>query len=731
MKHPTLNHAIVTRAAGPERAAELALQHLALRLRPLRRALHLAVAEQKTRNDALARPDLKAYCITDPHVDQLLAQIDQPPARAAWGAACRLRDDEQQDEARLRADAAQLDMVLPLDALAAAFAFDRADVDTLLVCAAAELHAAYARIFAFIQDDVTRQLPTIDLLCALTADSELQWAARRRALGAHGTLRRVGLLLTDPAPGPELALACRLAPPALQALTDPALDWRDLFCDPGRVPIAGALVPDCFDEAPVLNGIADALRSGAANLAGIWGDPASPVDDAVKAVAQGAGRPLRRWLPELDAAQALALAAATNSVLWVDVRRLSDEGQPHLADQLAAALEHSTIPVILSGTHAWRPPAVLAARRYLEARLAVPSLDTCARQWQRQLPMLAPAVAQDLAARYRMPVGEQLAVAQVARTRVQALDDEGAPPIGAICRMVAQKKAGRFAQAVVPRRGPDDLILPEDIRKQVLEIPRFYRSLARVNAAWGFGRLLSGGGLKALFTGDSGTGKTLAAEVIARELDLPLLKIDLAQLVSKWVGETEKNIDAAFAEAEASHAILFFDEAETMFGKRGEIQQGSDRYAALEVGFLLQRVEAFSGLAVLASNQRDEIDPAFIRRFQVLLHFPRPQLAQRLLLWARAFPPDAPLDPGLDLTALAHIDLTGAGIVAAGQTAALIAVDTGSTTITQEHIGAAITRQFQREARILAPADLARFHGAAGIAPAARAERPRMAAPAR
>lgn len=703
-----LNHAIVCRAAGPERAVALALQHLALRLQPLRRALHLAVAEQKTRNEALARPDVKAYCITDPHVDQLLAQLDEPPAWLAWGAARQLREDERHDEARLRAQAEELGIALPLDALAAAFALGGADVDTLLVCAAAELHAAYARIFAFIQDDVTRQLPTIDLLCALSAGSDMEWAARRRALSAHGTLRRIGLILTDVAPGPELALACRLAPRALQALTDPACCWRDLFGDPGRVSIAGALLPDCFDEAPVLNAITDALRSGAANLAGIWGEPASPVDDAVKAVAQGAGRPLRRWVEE-DVLQALAVAADTRSILWVDVRRLLDEGQPQLADRLAAALEHSAVLVILSGTHAWRPSAVLAARRYLEARLAMPSLAICARQWQRQLPGLAPAAAQDLAARYRMPVGAQLAVAQVARTQRQVLDGGTDAPVSAICRMVAQKKAGRFAQAVVPRRGPDDLILPADVRSQVLEIPRFYQALARVNETWGFGRLLSGGGLKALFTGDSGTGKTLAAEVIARELDLPLLKIDLAQLVSKWVGETEKNIDAAFAEAEASHAILFFDEAETLFGKRGEIQQGSDRYASLEVGFLLQRVEAFSGLAVLASNLRDEIDPAFIRRFQVLLHFPRPQLAQRLLLWARAFPPDAPLDPDMDLNALAHIDLTGAGIVAAGHTAALIAVDEGSATIRQEHIGAAITRQFQREARILAPADLARM----------------------
>jgi hypothetical protein len=706
-------------AAPSVSAVELALEHLELRLRPLRRALSLAVAAQKSLNRALTRPDVKAYCITDPHVDQLLEQIGGPPTRQAYGAARRLREDEQQDEARLRARGAALGLVLPLDSVAAAFALDSGDVDTLLVCAASELHSAYARIFAFIQDDVTRQLPGIDLLCALTAESEAQWVARRLALGANGILRRTGLVVADNAAGPELALACRLAPRALQALTDSRRDWRDLFCDPSLVAIAPALLPECFGEARLLADLARALDSGMANLIGIWGEPAAPVDDAVKAVAQAAGRPLRRWLPDMDLAQALALAADTSSVLWVDARRLQDEEHPQLAEQVATQLGHSAIPVIVSGEHAWRPTEVLAVRRYLEVILAAPAAEMCARQWQRQLPALSPGAAQDLAARYRMSVSEQLAVALVARTQGEARADSAETGVGDACRMVAQKNAGRFARAVVPRRGPDDLILPDSIRNQVLEIPRFYRSLARVNESWGFGRLMSGGGLKALFTGDSGTGKTLAAEVIARELDLPLLKIDLAQLVSKWVGETEKNIDAAFREAESSHAILFFDEADTLFGKRGEIQQGSDRYAALEVGFLLQRVESFGGLAVLASNQRDEIDPAFIRRFHMLLHFPRPQVAERLRLWARAFPPDAPLQPGLDLTSLANIELTGAGIVSAGHTAALIAVDAGSEYITAQHLCAAIARQFHREARILAPADLARFRGA--VAPAVHA----------
>ncbi|MGI9332454.1 MAG: ATP-binding protein, partial [Gammaproteobacteria bacterium] len=199
------------------------------------------------------------------------------------------------------------------------------------------------------------------------------------------------------------------------------------------------------------------------------------------------------------------------------------------------------------------------------------------------------------------------------------------------------------------------------------------------------------------------------AEVIANELDLPLLKIDLAQLVSKWVGETEKNIDTAFREAEACHAILFFDEADTLFGKRGEIQQGSDRYANLQVGFLLQRLEQFGGLAVLASNLKDEIDEAFVRRFQVLLHFPRPDAAERMRLWNKAFPRGAPVHPAVDLSALADLDLTGAGIMAASHTAALLAADSGAEHITCEHIAAGITRQFHRESRVLGAQDLTRF----------------------
>jgi SpoVK/Ycf46/Vps4 family AAA+-type ATPase len=228
----------------------------------------------------------------------------------------------------------------------------------------------------------------------------------------------------------------------------------------------------------------------------------------------------------------------------------------------------------------------------------------------------------------------------------------------------------------------------------------------RVDSDWGFGRLLTGRGLKALFTGEPGTGKTLAAEVIAGVLGLPLSRVDLARIVSKWVGETEKNLECAFREAEESQAILFFDEAEALFGKRAEVQHGTDRYANLEVSYLLQRLENSQGLVILASNVKDQIDPAFTRRFHVALHFPKPGFEERLRIWKLAFPSSAPRDPDLDFEALAQLDMAGAAIVTAARTAAMLAADSKASTITMAHVIHAAARQYRREARVLTPVEL-------------------------
>ena len=240
----------------------------------------------------------------------------------------------------------------------------------------------------------------------------------------------------------------------------------------------------------------------------------------------------------------------------------------------------------------------------------------------------------------------------------------------------------------------------------VLELAAACRAWPRIAEDWGFAARGGGGGVKALFTGEPGTGKTLAAEVIAGMLGLTLLKIDLSQVVSKWVGETEKNLEAAFRQAENSQALLFFDEADALFGKRGEIKHGIDRYANLEVGFLLQRLEQSDALVILASNLKENLDKAFTRRFHHIIHFPRPEIPERERIWRLAFPPDAPLAADADLSTMAQLDMTGASISGAVRAAALLAADAGSKVITTSHIVRGIVRQYAQEARLLRPEEL-------------------------
>jgi SpoVK/Ycf46/Vps4 family AAA+-type ATPase len=183
-------------------------------------------------------------------------------------------------------------------------------------------------------------------------------------------------------------------------------------------------------------------------------------------------------------------------------------------------------------------------------------------------------------------------------------------------------------------------------------------------------------------------------------------------VVSKWVGETEKNLESAFRQAEESQAVLFFDEADALFGKRGDVRHGTDRYANLEVGYLLQRLESSEALAILASNLRENIDAAFTRRFHFAVTFSRPGPAERRRLWRQAFPPEAPLSGDVDLDALSRLDMTGAAIASAARSAALLAADAAPSAdsvapvISMRHVVGGVARQYQREARLLRPADL-------------------------
>jgi SpoVK/Ycf46/Vps4 family AAA+-type ATPase len=254
----------------------------------------------------------------------------------------------------------------------------------------------------------------------------------------------------------------------------------------------------------------------------------------------------------------------------------------------------------------------------------------------------------------------------------------------------------------------DRIVLPPDREAQLREMVVQLRHSSQVNEEWGFGQtMLYGRGVTALFAGPSGTGKTFAARAIAGELGIDLLQIDLAQVVSKYIGETEKNLSTIFSAAEASEVGLLFDEADALFGKRSEVRDAHDRYANIETAYLLQRIEEFSGLAILTTNLKPNLDTAFLRRLRFVIDFPQPDAALRAEIWRRAFPARAPLDPDLDLDLLAErLELTGGSIQSAALRAAYLAAGE-DTPIAMRHVVYACRRELLKLGQLSAERGLA------------------------
>jgi SpoVK/Ycf46/Vps4 family AAA+-type ATPase len=262
-----------------------------------------------------------------------------------------------------------------------------------------------------------------------------------------------------------------------------------------------------------------------------------------------------------------------------------------------------------------------------------------------------------------------------------------------------------LAQRIEPAAGWEDLVLPEPQIQSLRQIAIHVRHRSTVYESWGFGAKSSRGlGISVLFAGVSGTGKTMAAEVLAAELRLDLYRIDLASMVSKYIGETEKNLRKVFDAAEESGAILLFDEAEALFGKRSEVKDSHDRYANIEVSYLLQRVEAYRGLAILTTNLKSSLDAAFLRRLRFIVQFPFPDAEQRAEIWRRVFPTGTPTK-GLDILKLAKLNIPGGNIRNVALNAAFLAAEAGQE-IWMSHIYDAAKTEYAKLERPLAEAEI-------------------------
>ena len=622
---------------------------------------------------------------------------------------------------------------LRLVVLARLFGLTRFDVDVIVICLAPEIDRRYERLYAHLRDDVTARAPTVELVLDLLAgDLRLRIAARGRFGAGAPLLRHRLVTITGDASRPGGGLldqGVRLDPRVTRFLLedddpDPvlrpyarlveAVTPLDRLVFPGGLGsrlagLAGHL--DCDLVLHFHGPAGTGKRTAAEALCHAWGADLLVVN----------AEPLA-GLPVEDFASLIALADREARLLgaimyWENADALLTGDRAPKAATLLELFEASPWPAFLAGTTAWEPEDAPDDLTFASVEFPVPGTTERLALWRAALGGNGVDVTGiDLAAlsgRFRLTGGQIAGAAATARGLAYARTPE-APVVteddlAAACRRRSAGGLAALARRIPSRHTWDDIVLPADRMRRLQEIHDRIRHRSTVHETWGFGGKVAGShGLGVLFTGPPGTGKTMAAGVLAGTLGLDLYKIDLSTMVSKYIGETEKNLSRVFEEAEKGEAVLFFDEADALFGKRTQVRDAHDRYANLETSYLLQKMEEHEGVVVLATNLSKNMDDAFVRRLQFTVDFPVPEAADRLRIWTRIWPEKAPLDPGLDLERLAReVDLPGGNIRNIALAAAFLAAADGGT-ITMVHLRRAVAREYQKMGKIL-PAE--RFNG--------------------
>jgi hypothetical protein len=609
----------------------------------------------------------------------------------------------------------------PLDRLADRFGLTPFDRDIVIVALAPEVDLRYERLYAYLQDDVTRRRPSVDLALNLLCSSKEERLDHRVRFAADAPLLRHGLLrlVADPsqADPPLLAHALKLDDQVVRLLLgDQGLDGRLAgIARIGGMPTDGARPSIRAEVADQLIRLGRRARDSRRPLRlHFHGPDSGRRRDAASTVAAAAGMGMLvvdlAALPPADDAPA-ALRVALREAWWRGYV-LHLEGCERLWEGEATSrwlrdLEAHDGLVILSSPApiTGRPRVVAEADRVglLPVPLPAPGDDERQAVWAehaREAGLeMSPQDLEALADTFRLTT-DQIAQASALASATTSMRGEGERP-GVADLFTAARECGAWdlhgmARRITPRRCWEDLVVPEDTLAQLRELCQRATHARRVLRDWRFdSRLTLGKGTTALFSGPSGTGKTMAAEVIAGALGLDLYKVDLSGVVSKWIGETEKNLDRVFRSTESGGGVVFFDEADALFGKRSEVRDSHDRYANVEISYLLQRMEEYEGVAILATNLRANLDDAFLRRLSFVVHFPFPTEAARLRIWERIWPEQVPMQD-IDVARLAHeLPLTGGHIKNVALAAAyLSAADGGVVQI--EHVHQAVRREFQK-----------------------------------
>ena len=619
---------------------------------------------------------------------------------------------------------------LRLDSLQQIFQLNPYEIDVLLICLAIELDLRYERLYAYLQDDVTKKKPSVDLVLNLLQLSSAKKLKGLQSFYEHAPLLSNNLVVfsTDPAQldQPLLARSFKLNTRITQYLLgSDTVDER--ICS--TVSMARLEPSDCPDEyhldQSLMGRFSNLLKEGWASGAAIINLIGS-YDLGKLRIAKTLCREadlnllvvdLEQLITDKEASPEKELRLITREALlqraaiyWKDFDTLLDHPHKALLDTFIQHLRLFQGLTFLAGTTAWQPPSELRAIPYLQVQLPKSTFTDRTRIWSASLGNdLSVQTDFDIAAlagKFKFTGGQIQDAAATAKNLARWEDSKTGKitmkQIYEACRLHSNQKLSTLARKITPKYQWNDIVLPPDRTEQLREICNHVKYRDRVYSEWGFDRKLAmGKGLCVLFVGPSGTGKTMAADIIAGELGLDLYKIDLSTVVSKYIGETEKNLSKIFTEAETSNAILFFDEADALFGKRSEVKDSHDRYANIETGYLLQRMEEHEGIVILASNFRKNMDEAFVRRLHFTVEFPFPNEEDRRRIWEGVWPEAMPRDPALDVGFLAgRFQVTGGNIRNIALSAAFLAAD-DSGVVSMQHLIRATQREYQKMGKVI------------------------------
>ncbi len=616
-----------------------------------------------------------------------------------------------------------------LDILTQLFRLSRFDREVLLFCLAPEVDPSFERLYAYVQDDATRKYPTAQLAlqllgAQLSRDGAPAWQTGYDTFIPSFPLRRYRLIHVEPVPG------------ASQAAEGLRVDRRvvSYLLGINRFDEQVAAVLRPMESAELLTEEqADVIRHFESFLRSWNENDRMPALNLIAGPGTGRQAVARRLCNQLGIAlsaidlslmpppsrerQELQRALEREALLiptayYLDATELNSHNRNDgsLVNEL---IEKVSVFWIVASREPWQSNRTLTS-------VVVPKPSAVAQvsMWKASVP--ADAVTADLLEEALPQLAQQFdfgpqqiqqaasAAIGFARVRDGGKGEITVQDLWNGAKQMAARSLQQMAQQIPPNYTFADLVLPADVMEQLHEIASQVAHRAQVYEEWGWGVKLSRGrGVAALFSGPSGTGKTMAAEVLANYLELDLYRIDLAQVISKYIGETEKNLRKVFDAAEQSGAILFFDEADALFGKRSEVRDSHDRYANIEVNYLLQRMEDYRGLAILATNMKSLLDQAFLRRLRFLVNFPFPDAEQRMRIWQQVFPPQAPKD-NLDFGFLARLEIAGGNIRNIALNAAFLAARE-KTPIRTDHVLHAARREYSKIDKLVREAEFGRY----------------------